>query len=548
MKPFLQLLFLLSATLSLHAQRDARKWPFSKTSIWNMPIHKDAQYLDAKLTVPEKGFLVDEDYIVLKSDAPLTKIYTNYAGWNRRKDRCTKDGSVLFSAPIPSDFVINKSNWLGATPNAGLAVLMPDGKTIKQTQPFARCTPGEDATSQYVFQDQDIYGDGYYGAHGASKLSAIGGTLRLGELVPGGVIRHAMKINLYCHKNAAYNNDGSPGFRWPALSADGYAGNCVKNPEICYGGKNPAVEVGALLALPPSIDMNTLRLETEPGKILAMAFQNYGTYLVDDAAWDVFAIVTEYSPDGRVIDEFKKSWGYSMETNKDSPWGRDLVRIISKLQVIDNNTAATIGGGPVHDFKNRRAPMAPDFKVSNSIRILPIGNSLTQNNTPGYRGYLYQSLKASGYNIDFVGTKQSPPENGGDPDHSGYGGFIIGPGNSKGDSWNPPFRGNIFDNLTSGYNILKTDCEVILLEIGINDFFNSTDSTYKPELVGPKKLDGLLNKIFEAKPEVILVVSNITPFAGNEDFAKSWNEQLPAVIKKYKKGGRKCYLADLRNG
>lgn len=120
--------------------------------------------------------------------------------------------------------------------------------------------------------------------------------------------------------------------------------------------------------------MNTLGLETEPGKILATAFQNYGTYLVDDAAWDVFAIVTEHSPDGRVIDEFKKSWGYSMETNKDSPWGRDIARIISKLHVIDNNTAATIGGGLVDDFKNRRAPMAPDFKVSNSIRILPIGN------------------------------------------------------------------------------------------------------------------------------------------------------------------------------
>ena len=374
MKTLLQLLFLLSATLPLHAQRDVRKWPFSKTSIWNMPIHKNAQYLDAKLTVPEKGFLVDEDYIVLKSDAPLTKVYTNYAGWDRSKDRCTKDGPVLFSAPIPADFIINKNNWLGATPNAGLAVLMLDGRTIKQTQPFARCNAGENATSQYVFQDQDIYGDGYYGAHGASKLSAIGGTLRLGELVPGGIIRHVMKINLYCHKNAAYNKDGSSGFRWPALSADGYAGDCQKNPEICYGGINPAVEVGALLALPPSVDINTLGLETEPGKILATALKNYGTYLVDDAAWDVFAIVTEYGPDGRVIDEFKKSWGYPMETNKNTPWGRDIARIISKLHVIDNNTAATIGGGPVHDFKNRRAPMAPDFKVLNRIKILPSGN------------------------------------------------------------------------------------------------------------------------------------------------------------------------------
>lgn len=85
------------------------------------------------------------------------------------------------------------------------------------------------------------------------------------------------------------------------------------------------------------------------------------------------------------------------ETNKNTPWGRDIARIISKLHVIDNNTAATIGGGPVHDFRNRRAPMAPDFTKSNSIKILPIGNSLTENNAPGYRGYLYQKLKESGY-------------------------------------------------------------------------------------------------------------------------------------------------------
>ncbi|MEJ7738501.1 MAG: hypothetical protein WKF97_13810 [Chitinophagaceae bacterium] len=108
--------------------------------------------------------------------------------------------------------------------------------------------------------------------------------------------------------------------------------------------------------------------------ILATAFQNYGAYLVDDAAWDVFAIVTEYSPDGRVIDEFKKTWGYSVETNKNSPWGIDVARIISKLHVIDNNTAATIGGGPVRDSRKRTAPMAPDFKVSSNKKMLAVGN------------------------------------------------------------------------------------------------------------------------------------------------------------------------------
>jgi hypothetical protein len=54
---------------------------------------------------------------------------------------------VLFEVPIPSDFVVSPTTWDGSTPNSGLAVLQPDGETIIQTQPFARCMMGGDATS-----------------------------------------------------------------------------------------------------------------------------------------------------------------------------------------------------------------------------------------------------------------------------------------------------------------------------------------------------------------------------------------------------------------
>ena len=529
-------------------QRDPLKWPFSKTSIWNMPIHKDAQYVPAKIIIPKYGISADEDYLVLNPTAPITKIYTSHGGWDRSKDRCLVEGGLLFSAPIPGDFVINKNNWLGATPNAGLAVLMPDGRTIKQTQPFARCTIGGDATSEYVFKDQDIYGTGVAGAHGASGLSAIGGTLRLGELVPGGVIRHALKINLYCHTNVSLNQDGTPGYRWPATSADGYAADSVNNPTGFYNGKISAMEIGALVAIPGKVNINALQFETPAAKILATAFQNYGAYIVDDTYLDVLAIETEFSPEGRVIDEFKKQWGFNFESHKNTPWKRDINKILNALQVVDNNTAATIGGGNTNDFKNRLAPMAPDLVQPKHARIMPLGNSITEHNDPGYRGYLYQKLKANGYDVDFVGTKKGMPSNGGDEDHSGYGGFIVGPGASKGDAWVPPYKGNIFDNLDGGYKILSTDCDIIILEIGINDFFNSTDTAYHPEISGAKKLDGLINKIFSLKPDVNLIVSNITPLGGDVNFASLWNSQVPVIVAKYKKLGMKCYLANLRNG
>ncbi|NJK85629.1 MAG: hypothetical protein HC906_06360 [Bacteroidales bacterium] len=132
----------------------------------------------------------------------------NFAGWNPKADRCEKEGHILFYAPIPDDFIYSPANWLGKTPNAGLAVLMNDGRTIRQVQPFSRCKKGSYATAGFTFPDVDIYGDGIPGAHGGSALSAIGGCIRVGELVPGGKINHVLKINLWGKTDLSKNNGG----------------------------------------------------------------------------------------------------------------------------------------------------------------------------------------------------------------------------------------------------------------------------------------------------------------------------------------------------
>jgi hypothetical protein len=325
--------------------RDPFKWPFSQTSIWNMPIGSDAVYVHAHIEkAMEAGMTIDEDYIVMTPQEEAMGIYENNAGWDRTKDRCTVDGPLLFYAPIPKKFIVSKETWDGLTPNAGLAVLMPDKHTIRQTQPFAHCSENQAGTSKYIFPDVDIYGEGISGAHGGSGLSAIGGTLRLGELTPeSGPIRHAMKINVFGRKNLYYDAI-TYGFRWPATSSDNYAADNYYKDRT-----NPVVEacrMGALLALPARMNLDSLNFETKPARILAEAFKNYGAYIVDDTAWDVYAICVEWSPDGRFDDEFKKNWGFSMKTSsKDTPWARDMDRIFLNLYVVNNNSSASIGGG-----------------------------------------------------------------------------------------------------------------------------------------------------------------------------------------------------------
>jgi len=337
-------------------RRNPYRWPFSESSIWNMPIGSKAVYVAANLE-PASRMTVDEDYIVMTPTEPLMKIYTSNVGWGSG-DRCVATGPLLFEAPIPQSWEVSRNTWDGTTPNAGLAVLMTDKRTIKQTQPFAHCTIGGDATSTYSFPDQDIYGDGLYGAHGGSGLSAVGGALRYDELTTtSGPIRHVLKMNVYAAKNLYYD-ETTKGFRWPAKTADSNASSVYGKLRTTPSVK--ACRMGALLAIPNTIDINTLNLETQPAKILAQALQDYGAYIVDDTAWDVNAFITEWGPDGRFKVEFEKNWGFTFTTDGSNAWGKDLKKIMAALHVVDNNSESFIGGGGIP-----RKALAPPFMKMN---------------------------------------------------------------------------------------------------------------------------------------------------------------------------------------
>lgn len=331
------------------AKRNPLKWPFAKTSIWNMPIGSGARYVPAQIPeATEYGMTVDEELIVMTPAAPATQVFTNLADWSQR-DRCPIEGPLLFTVPIPSDFLWGDQR--PGTPNSCFAGLLSDGKTVVQTQPFTRCTAAARATSHYVFPNTDLFSDGIIGAHGGSRLSAIGGSLRVGELLPGSPpIRHALKVNLNARRALWNCTVRADCHRWPAPVADNGAENF-------YGGSVPALKMGALLAIPASVPIATLQLETEPARRLAWTLQNYGAYVVDDTAWDVYALNIEVGPAGDVRREFRSAWGFSLSMkSRQEPWSRDMVRLFSALHVVDNNGPQSIGGGgtPLQ-------PLAPDF-------------------------------------------------------------------------------------------------------------------------------------------------------------------------------------------
>lgn len=186
---------------------------------------------------------------------------------------------------------------------------------------------------------------------------------------------------------------------------------------------------------------------------------------------------------------------------------------------------------------------------ADTIRIMPMGDSLTKADDPGYRGFLYQMLKGAGIPFDFVGVKHDVGnESEYDTDHSGFAGYTIGPGPSLLDKDDPWHQGNILFHLEKGYRTLSLKPDVILLMIGVNDFFNNKDTLrYNPDVVGAERLDNLIYHIYRILPECTLLVSNITPLRGNRHFAELYNGQVRSIISKYQKQSRPCYLVDMRS-
>ncbi len=276
--------------------------------------------------------------------APLTQIETNGGQFS---NRCNQAAPKVWTAvPMPADFTVYSSSH-----NNPIAAVYTDGRTLIEGEPFARCIPGGPGT--VLFEEPafgDLYGDGRIGVDGGSDLSSLGGAIRLGELVPGGVITHALQIDV----DAAnlYPGDAStPCPLWPATK-------CDTNYSTLYTGTNRDLRMGALLALPPTLNLSTLNL-SPAAMILATALQDYGAYIANtNGTRSVNNIVTEFSPSGSILPivdssgtvvapgEFQTVWGFPFETTSVTDrWSQDIATIFAHLDIVNNNGPNAIGGG-----------------------------------------------------------------------------------------------------------------------------------------------------------------------------------------------------------
>jgi hypothetical protein len=324
--------------------RSPYTWPFSWDSIWNMPIASTATYVQAGII--SRGSYEDNtssDYDSVNPSFPVV----------------TLENAQLASGNIGAVDVHGDPNMsAGGEWNTCSAFLGTDNETVYQGQ-TTELTAGGDpefgGTADDTWAPVSITGAGIEGCHGGSGLSGLGGTLTLSDLTQPGPITHALKIALDGYLD--YSEKGG-GFRWPATNAD----SAYNDPSSVnyYGGSNPNVVEGSLLALPRSISPSSFSNPTVAR--LAQAMQDYGVYIVDNtgtAQYGFSTLITNYNASAQLVSDLCTAATPCGYPSDNDVFSSQMETLFEDLEVVANNTASTPGGGAIG--ADRCAPYAPPF-------------------------------------------------------------------------------------------------------------------------------------------------------------------------------------------
>lgn len=364
--------------LALGSTRSKYLWPFnSTTSPWNVPIGSSAMLSAAGITFIESGtnsggyptrVRGERERIFMDTAAASQTMKFNCYGWSGEPGctevnrRTASTGGTFSGSPYFANFTVQASDSFlvdSTTENNCAAFVTADGVNVDQVEPYEHWASGGDFTAQQKFSRVSITGSGESGSHGGSNLSALGGTIRYGEITNAfshglSYLSHTLKVNLDAHRFYYYAH--TPGWVWPATIRDGYAS------AVTYGGSNANLVPGALLTLQSSF--NTAagggNVTTALGSLLAETIKRFGMYCVDDTTFNGVYLAVEEGPAGSVTTELT-GLGYTLDY--DAPtlatgnaFYQDLRNIFAGLYIVTNNGSGAIGGGGSTTYATPNAP------------------------------------------------------------------------------------------------------------------------------------------------------------------------------------------------
>jgi len=255
--------------------------PFAENSIWNTKIPTGAEYVDIQEAIwgnPDQPILsvgLDLTTICYIDETQSLVDFRLTEGWSYPQ-RSQPRGPSLFQRRLSTDAC---TDVRFPSDSNGNVVIIDLNTGLADEIDGAWREPGGDVL--ILFDNPKIHnidlinGNGIPGVLAAAGFDLLSGIIRPGEINEG--INHALRINL---PSLRFSNN--PCFVSPAVNCDSFADNLTQG----YLGSNPSYTMGALLAIPPDVDIDSIAWETPQGKIIATAAQEYGMYIGDASGFD----------------------------------------------------------------------------------------------------------------------------------------------------------------------------------------------------------------------------------------------------------------------
>ncbi|WP_437621019.1 GDSL-type esterase/lipase family protein [Sorangium sp. So ce1151] len=192
------------------------------------------------------------------------------------------------------------------------------------------------------------------------------------------------------------------------------------------------------------------------------------------------------------------------------------------------------GGGGATTGTGGSSAFSPCPTNGDPCKILPLGDSITDgvgvSGGGGYRIELFRKARAAGQSITFTGSLMNGPATVDGVSfprkHEGHSGWKI----------------NQIAGLVPTPSMQETP-HIVLLMAGTNDVTQSDNLA-----TAPQRLGSLLDKIFIAAPDALVVVAKLIPISFNDAAVVAYNNALTPVVQAKASAGKHVVLVDMHTG
>jgi len=194
-----------------------------------------------------------------------------------------------------------------------------------------------------------------------------------------------------------------------------------------------------------------------------------------------------------------------------------------------------------------------NFSAANPIKVMAIGDSITDDNTPGaWRQYLQPLLDINGYPFTFVGRNQSVPSGSfTKTNHEGYSGAVIAPPGVLSYAVHGYAGPDVYLQKIAADALTNATPDLVLLLIGVNDIGRGRD----PYQVATNDMPNLLDIIFSNAPNANVILAKVTSlynanlsglnYAAYAANIPIYNAALQTMVNQRRALGQKVFLADM---